>query len=686
MEQDRQKYFDILTDGVDTLLKSSNLELWNRVHEVVDGGLIIFNKLKNNIHFKYRSTDHQENVLLALTFLLTKIVLNGNSKQKRLEGGARVHLQRARVQRPRTHKVHHRQNRPHAKTYKAQNRKWLVDQFEKSEAERKLLFFLSQPLEAASERTISDMSHGDKPNWGFCAIHIFLLLLKPLEFYEKLHIQHLSSRRSLPQIDSKNKSLTTLSLKTFSQARLPVLKTAEVVEVATQLADPYTAAAELLSVMEIHKGPSTAFINDRKCPSVKPVPLNGNLKFATEDVRILQVVDVLTWKNFSHGEFGCLMNYNTQGQLTIYPTLISGNRGRVRIPDRDGLEKTIVAVCHLHPHEVNRIFSPPSEADFQVFINNFLYYGIPYAFVFTPNGYFIISVQDNIANVIHKMLTDGTQGNLKNIHDLIKIQDLFIEPSILKKIDDETSALMDSCSDIPSGLILTGQNIVNLNIQTKNFGLIQMTTGYNFYFVSNEDLRQGKMIELPLIKQFSKSPSTGLTGSQLSSALAQTYGLGGDELSILTNKTHANQNLFYRAWTQLTDKEQQEYTVVISHKAKKIKNKKVFNRYRQQLTSLGLATTNKQAPIIFAQAFVNNSVLASALHNTATPEFLAEVGKTIQAERAASVSPSGNVISGGGGSILDKPGMITKMTFGDKVKETMFMNLPYPLNILKKYI
>ena len=37
-------------------------------------------------------------------------------------------------------------------------------------------------------------------------------------------------------------------------------------------------------------------------------------------------------------------------------------------------------------------------------------------------------------------------------------------------------------------------------------------------------------------------------------------------------------------------------------------------------------------------------------------------------------------------SILDTPGLVSKMILGNKVTETLFMDLPYPLNILKKYI
>ena len=37
-------------------------------------------------------------------------------------------------------------------------------------------------------------------------------------------------------------------------------------------------------------------------------------------------------------------------------------------------------------------------------------------------------------------------------------------------------------------------------------------------------------------------------------------------------------------------------------------------------------------------------------------------------------------------SILDTPGLVSKMILGNKVTETIFMDLPYPLNVLKKYI
>ena len=37
-------------------------------------------------------------------------------------------------------------------------------------------------------------------------------------------------------------------------------------------------------------------------------------------------------------------------------------------------------------------------------------------------------------------------------------------------------------------------------------------------------------------------------------------------------------------------------------------------------------------------------------------------------------------------SILDRPGLVSKLILGDNVTETLFTDLPYPLNILKNYL
>lgn len=750
MDPRYQKYFDILTTSVDALVKSSNIHFWAHVHEVFDMSIKTFHHIAHKTNFKITSQQHREYVLLTLTFLITKLILYDGNKQKRLKGGVRIHLQRGRNQAPRTHKVHHRQDRPHAKTFKEHNRQLLARQmakqkadWAKQQAEIRIHEFLAQPQEAACEAVISHFSSNNEPNVGFLLIHVFLLALKPIEFFQNLpanprpwlHEKKTTSTcgKNLVRLEDAEKP-TDSSLVILSGSRHSLQRSAirnidvKAVEVATQLSDPSAAVAEILSVlpMEIYKGPSTSFINDTQCPTVTHVPLNGTLSFSKEDVHTLQVLDILTWTNYSHGEFGCLMNYNTTGQLTLYPILVKGQRASTLIPLRNDLENKTVAFCHLHPHDTDRVFSPPSVADFNGYVQNLVVWDIPYSFVFTSNGYFIISLQDNIVDIIHTMYmrTNGFSTG-PEILELLNIKGIFSDKTITDSMEKEISGLMSYCSDIPSGLLSVGQNVVNLDITTSHYGKIKMTTGFNIHFINNEDLRQGRMIPLPLIKKFSKIPSPGLTGAQLSSGLARTFGLAGNELSMLTNKTHASHNLFYHAWTQLNETEQKEYLVVINHMYDNIRSKITHSKVIKDFADRGLIAdaTNPLYTKSFVSTWGLEDVKRNALHATATPEFLAEVGRVIRKEKAASrpvvisaskpvlvshpVAASGpkavkrsffgfsvGATSPGGGSrlknkhvsMLDKPGIITKMIFGENVKETMFMNLPYPLNLLKQYI
>lgn len=695
MESQRRKYFEILTNGVDTLLKSSNNELWTRVHSVFDLSMKTFNELAHKTQFKFESQEHREHVLVSLTFVITNLVFTKQTQtqtQKRLEGGTRFQLQR---QGPRTHKVHHRQNRPHAKEFKEKNRRWLVNQWEKTQAEKKLALFLAQPWESVSERTVSDMTHGDKPNWGFCAIHIFLLLLKPLEFHQNRHLQ--SSRRL-----AEAKTSSSLIV------RDPVK-----VEQAIQLSHPAAAAAEFISILKESGTVPTQTRSGAKCFTVTAVPLTGSSKFSVKDVEILDNLLLASFFNYSIGEFGGLVIQEPNNGLRLHFDMRKGNRSSTTVPSLTVLYKT-VAQLHIHPLQIDRVHSPPSLPDIENHIDRVVTRGIPYDYIATPTGHFIISLQDNSLEQLRIMharyfkakesyekakedlavafakaeplMQQATLGAhvdpvafktaFKNVESQQAAHDSAVqlfEPidadmnlfmraltntRVLNQIQSELAASMDECTYLPSGLLSSGQNMIDVDIQTNTFGTIKMTTGISIHFVNKTDLLQGRMIQLPWIKKFSIVPSvSGVTGTNLTDSLVTTYDMGfSDSMRILRNQTipHTPANLIANAWGQLSPGQQKEFLISLE------------GNYTLARFMMLVKKGESSRPML--RELVHENLLSR-------PENVAESMKAHLSKK-----------SGGGKSILDKPGMITKMVFGDGVKETMFMNLPYPLNLLKKYI
>jgi hypothetical protein len=242
--------------------------------------------------------------------------------------------------------------------------------------------------------------------------------------------------------------------------------------------------------------------------------------------------------------------------------------------------------------------------------------------------------------------------------DVKRFMAVFTNAGFISKINKDITTSMDGCTYLPSGLLSIGQNILNLDIQTNNFGAIKMTTGINIHFVNKTDLLQGKMIELPWIKKFSIQPSSsGVTGTKLTDTLVRIYDMGfSDSMRILRNQTIPNTpaNLIATAWGKLSHEQQKNFLISLE------------GNYTMAHFMMLLSKGESSRPMI--RELVHKNLLSR-------PENVVESMKAHLLKT-----------SGGGRSILDKPGMITKMVFGGQVKESMFINLPYPLNILKKYI
>jgi hypothetical protein len=351
----------------------------------------------------------------------------------------------------------------------------------------------------------------------------------------------------------------------------------------------------------------------------------------------------------------------------------------------------------MHPLDIDRVHSPPSEADIRVYFKDAVFKGIPYDFISTATGLFIVHLQDNALEQINKMY--GTYSKAEEIFN--SANDAFLNAwaaedasartarrgplpeympflhakAIFEPLEEDmklmfdalnstnvrdtilrvTRTTLDSCTDLPSGLLSVGQDIIDIDIQTANFGNIKMTTGIDIKFVNITDLLAKRMPQLPWIKKFSIQPSSsGITGTKLINDLVTVYDMGfSDSMRILRNQTVPGSpaNLIANAWIQLTPEQQKEFLVSLQGK------------YNLAKTIMLLNKGESSRPMLRELVHVN---LLSR------PENLVESMKAHK--------------SGGGKSILDTPGMITKMVFGNQAKETMFMNLPYPLNLLKKYI
>jgi hypothetical protein len=696
MDPQHQKYFETLTNTLDTLLKVSNMELWTRFHSVLELSIKTFHHLAHKTNFKFKSKEHSEHVFLTLAFLITNLVFYTGTKQKQLEGGVRIHFQRGRNQRPRTHKVHHRQNRPHARTFKERNRKWLANQWEKLEVEkieakrRVAIILAAESAEPASEAQVSDMAHSDKPNWIWCLL-IICFRLAPMCYLPKPLI---------PRITEKSGVRSSRSLVTLSRSRNPLVKQRESIDVehAIQLLHPNIAAAELISGLKEAGKIPTHTPSGAKCLTVKPIPLNGTAVFPVQDIETINNLLLASFANYSIGEFGGLIVQEPKGELRFFKAFEKGERGKTHQPYHNNYNKT-VGRFHMHPLDIDRVQSPPSRADIRIYIQDAVFKGIPYDFISTSTGFFIIHLQDNALEQINKMYSiyskaEETYNNAKDLFrnlyakeqarvgignpvthlfpEFIPYQDAkaIFKPlkndmkllygalnstTIIDKIYSETYTTMEHCTHLPSGLLSVGQDIIDIDIQTANFGNIKMTTGIDIKFVNITDLLAKRMPQLPWIQKFSIQPSSsGTTGTKLIDDLVSIYDMGfSDSMRILRNQTVPGSpaNLIANAWIQLTPEQQKEFLVSL-HANYSLAEMKMF-----------LSKGESSRPML--RELVHENLLSR-------PENLVESMKAHK--------------SGGGKSILDTPGIITKMVFGNEAKETMFMNLPYPLNLLKKYI
>jgi hypothetical protein len=494
----------------------------------------------------------------------------------------------------------------------------------------------------------------------------------------------------------------------------------------------------------------------RSCP-LSTLVMNSNLRFKREDLQIVNSLNILSAAIYDVGEFsGHIINRN--GILMFDSRLQVGERGSVTVSRYWEVDKNIVAKFHMHPHSFDRLESPPSFADVGVALAHTLLDIVPYHFVFTHKGIYIIKFQDNFINAVFTWVQDKsvaghdrqTYLNIVNV-ELEKIQAAYEKNGHF------------NCFNQQSGHINFANNL--MTVPNPNNSAETMVTGIDILFVSNKDLLDGKMPPLPLAAQAqdirSKVPRSyildlaqgkhidatfvpapqlnGLSGTQLIAAFVDLYDPNNKEITtFLRNTTRANENDFTRMWhrIKMNPTLENEYQAVIFKNYTRImghimrtdteilqltanKNSKeklrilqtpqvleILERevikfirrpgYLNDVNALRefLALPNgeprptatpmpvpTQNPIILTpmpeapikQSSVLEKVIVTLLMGGAASFFIGGTQSIVQHKRPHK-------------SILDTPGLISKMILDNKVTETIFMDLPYPLHILKKYI
>jgi hypothetical protein len=494
----------------------------------------------------------------------------------------------------------------------------------------------------------------------------------------------------------------------------------------------------------------------RSCP-LSTLVMNSNLRFKREDLQIVNSLNILSAAIYDVGEFsGHIINRN--GILMFDSRLQVGERGSVTVSRYWEVDKNIVAKFHMHPHSFDRLESPPSFADVGVALAHTLLDIVPYHFVFTHKGIYIIKFQDNFINAVFTWVQDKSVAG----HDRQTYLNIVsVELEKIQAAYEKNGHF--NCFNQQSGHINFANNL--MTVPNPNNSAESMVTGIDILFVSNKDLLDGKMPPLPLAAQAqdirSKVPRSylldlaqgkhiearfvpapqlnGLSGTQLIAAFVDLYDPNNKEITtFLRNTTRANENDFTRMWhrIKMNPTLENEYQAVIFKNYTRImghimrtdteilqltanKNSKeklrilqtpqvleILERevikfirrpgYLNDVNALReflalpngeprptatpvpiptqnpiILTPNSEAPI--KQSSVLEKVIVTLLMGGAASFFIGGTQSIVQHKRPHK-------------SILDTPGLISKMILGNKVTETIFMDLPYPLNILKKYI
>jgi hypothetical protein len=600
----------------------------------------------------------------------------------------------------------------------------------------------------------------------FFKYYFLLFFVKVVRIVEK--IQHFTYIRTPFLLESSpNKALLNESAADESTANKNHIPSTVSNSTVVALLNPEMAAYELASAVSGQIDYLTLpYMSSNTHQPLKSCPLstldtNSNLRFKREDLEIVNSLNILSATIYDVGEFsGHIINKN--GILMFDGRLQVGKRASVSVSRYWEVDKNIVAKFHMHPHSFDRMESPPSFADVIVTLTHTLLDIVPYHFVFTHKGIYIIKFQDNFINALFTWVQD-------------KSVEGYDRQEYFNTVNDELEKIRDTyeknghiyCFNQQSGHLNFANNL--MTVPNPNNLEETMVTGIDILFVSNKDLLDGKMPPLPLAAQAqdirSKVPRSyllnlaegkhikeqlvpvpqlnGLSGTQLIAAFVDMYDPKNTEIAtFLRSTTQENEHDFSRMWRRIKMNPtlENEYHAVIFKNYTRImtyiirtdteisqlmanKNSKEklrilqtpevleimereiikfirrpgylndVNRLRGYLalpsgeprpTATPIPTpmpVPTQNPIILTpmseppikQTSILEKVIVTLLMGGAASFFIGGTQSIVQHKRPHK-------------SILDTPGLISKMILGSKVTETVFMDLPYPLNILKKYI
>ena len=599
----------------------------------------------------------------------------------------------------------------------------------------------------------------------FFKYYFLLFFVKVVRIVEK--IQHFSYVRTPFLLESGSGSLDQ---STANKSKIPSTVPNSTV---TALLNPELGVYELASAIKAEDYITNAYMSSvnvrplKSCP-VLTLPINSNLRFKPDDLRFMNSLNILSAANYDVGEFsGHIINKN--GILMFDGRVKPGKRASVTVSRYWEVDPTVVAKYHVHPHTFDRLESPPSFADVFVSLGHNIMDIVPYHFVFTQRGIYIIKFQDNFLNALFTWVQDkSVQGHTRQEYlnkvetELEKIQKTWT------RYGKNTRGLFN-CFNQQSGHIDFANNL--MTIENPNDVTQTLVTGVDILFVTNKDLLEGRMPPLPFAAQAqnirAKVPRSylvdlaegkhisesfvpvpqpnGLTGKELIEGFVSIYNSNLEVAAFLRNNTEANEKDFVRMWhrIKMNPELENQYQAVIYKNYSRIEDY-IINTDPTILQLIGdkkgqerldiletpealeiiekgiiqfirrpgyLNNVNRLRPML---ALPSGEETATATA-TATPTVTAIItSKPIILTPMPMPEPTikqsslleklivaifmGAFISVGvsGGtrsktsvnhkSILDTPGLVSKMILGNKVTETIFMDLPYPLNVLKKYI
>jgi hypothetical protein len=661
-------FFGIFKMTATTTLLSFNPELHSRAAEILE---FSEDKLRTEIlpTLVIPTKEAYEDVLLSITLFLTNMTIS-TYEQK---GGQRHFTIR---QKPTMHKIPDRkkfvkENKQSRKFHRNKHFIWLQKQYnirnrniEKQEIEKKLKeVYFEIMLEGKKgiefPRQLNSSNDFIKLFFFFFC-HITPIFSLPTNIHtpaESMRIENYSEPRESVSIvseqDGSVSSLVSLPSEALSLPSNTSLST------YVALTNPKMAALEVGSIL-MSATRSSQLKSKNTCP-VGPAISFGGTNFVRGDIDTLRLFHTLSGYNESMPEFGCQI-ISRNDRLQFDRRLMLGDRGSVsRGIFSKYSSREAVGSCHFHPEEWNRLQSPPSEADYGISLGNAMLASVAYEFVFTQTGIYIIRPNDDILTFTESWLS-GNKLTAVEASQYLKQHRTIRDTYDMRYVDDTTSLFSNTlqdhmkCGNSTSSELTYAQNLFTVSVTNRDSSVSNIQVGFHVYFISNQDLRLGNMIALPWAKRFKKLnlafeivtgipreealPNNGISGNDLVESLIQLYQMNttSRQVQMLRDSSKIDDTSFIGIWNR-------------------IKTDPFLSR--------------KMAELIYAD---RHSPIQRQRLARRDPKYLMNVEK--RAEK----------LRGGHNSILNKPGIISKYILGSRAKETLFMDLPYPYNLLKSFI